>query len=118
MEEIVFENSSPPKKKRKLWIIITASCVVFILLLILLDICATKNEEHLTKENYNKISVGMTYEEVVETLDGHEGEFEYSTSEGYFTLEYYCWENYDSSKVIYVVFNNGLVYSKSSMGLK
>ena len=59
----------------------------------------------------------MSYLQVVDILDGHEGVL-YSYSEyGGYTLAYYTWTNSTASKCIVVGFMNDSVCAKSQYGL-
>lgn len=75
------------------------------------------SNSYLTYENYMKIHNGMTYNEVVDVLDGNQGELNTSGGYGDYTLSYYTWSNSLGTRCIVVGFENGRVCAKSQYGL-
>lgn len=70
----------------------------------------------LTKENFAQIKNGMSYKQVVEIL-GSEGEETTSSQVGRFKISSYKWSGSGYS-MIYCVFNNDKMTSKSQANLK
>ncbi|MBQ4557807.1 MAG: hypothetical protein IJA61_00315 [Clostridia bacterium] len=75
------------------------------------------NSNYLTYSNYTQIQNGMSYSQVVDILDGHQGVLDTSSSYGGYTLSYYTWSNNSGTKCIVVGFENGSVCAKSQYGL-
>lgn len=79
------------------------------------------NFEYLTYSNYSEIHNGMTYSEVVDILNGHQGVLNASAASNdetfEYTLSYYTWKNRSGTKCIVVGFENGKVCAKSQYGL-
>jgi len=92
---------------------IASVLIIFILVLFSSGCFST----YLTYENYSKIKNGMSYSEVVEILDNHEGELDTSAGYGGYTLSYYHWTSTSGSRCIVVGFENGRVCAKSQYGL-
>lgn len=78
-----------------------------------------KGNESVTYENYNKITNGMTYEQVVDIF-GTEGEVlsDVDIGEDEFKTVVYCW--YDSSEIsnCNITFQGEKVVAKAQFGLK
>ena len=74
-------------------------------------------DTYLTYENYSKIQAGMTYEEVVNVMQGNEGVLDTTSSYGGYTLSFYTWSDELGFKCIVVGFENGRVSTKSQTGL-
>ncbi len=74
---------------------------------------------YLSMENYNKISTGMTYEQVVDILDGHKGKVSTSVDMGYGmgAVSAYAWSDLFETKVITVSFYQNRVTMKAQVGL-
>ena len=125
MEEIKLDennNESQNKNKNKIEMIIIGG--VFILLAIIVgavflfsDNDNTLSLSYLNYKNYSKIQDGMTYSEVVEILEGHQGVLDTSSSYGGYNLSYYTWSDSLTTKCIVVGFENGKVCAKSQIGL-
>jgi len=123
MEEIQVEtNQNQPKKMSNkaiaLLIVGVIAISTVIALLIVFAIDSPSENSYLNIKNFNQISNGMTYEQVVEILDDHEGTLQSSAGSGEYLLEYYNWTNDSGTKIIVVGFQNGLVTVKSQIGLK
>lgn len=101
-------------------IVIAALTLVcsFVILAVLESTPSVSEREYLTYENYLKIQNGMTYNEVVEIFDGHEGNLDSSAGFGDYSLEYYDWTNSSYSIIITIGFENGCVCAKSQIGLQ
>ena len=124
MEEIQLNgNPSPTNQKMSggklagIIIGIIAVTVAFIGLLFVL-IPSDKSNEYLTMENFNKVSTGMSYNQVVEIFDGNQGELQSSSSYGGITMSIYVWTNDSGSRIVSIMFENGAVTTKSQIGLK
>lgn len=79
-----------------------------------------KSTEYITYENYSAIQEGMTYEEVVSILDGHEGVYGTKRDWLFTTIEYeyYKWSDRDKTKSITVyVDSKGKVSDKDEFNL-
>ena len=116
MEEIGIVPNDGPKRKGGNKAIIIASAVVIIGLIVLL--CCIPfggGSQWLTYENYLKIQTGMTYNQVVDVLDNHQGELDSTSSYEGYTYSIYSWTS--GSKCIVVSFDNGKVSAKSQFGL-
>lgn len=125
MEEIkLLENEKTAKvgENHSTAILVTAIVIaVFafvVCIVILTAVPSVAPKEYLTYENYMKIQNGMTYSEVVEIFDGHDGELDTSAGFGDYSLEYYDWTNSSGSKIIVIGFSNGRVCAKSQIGLQ
>ncbi|MBP3432044.1 MAG: DUF3862 domain-containing protein [Clostridia bacterium] len=121
MEEIEISEESEVEEKKKLpWFAICVGVVLFglvIALIVLLSGGKGLSSSYLNYDNYLEIKTGMSYSQVVNVLEGHEGELDtYSSYEGY-TLAYYTWTNGSSTKCIVVGFENGKVITKTQYGL-
>ncbi len=70
---------------------------------------------NVTRENYNKIHTGMSFNEVVEILGNN---YEVSSDAGYggYTAQCYIWEGLGGANIT-IIFLNGKVYSKGQAGL-
>ncbi|MBE7082180.1 MAG: DUF3862 domain-containing protein [Clostridiales bacterium] len=119
MEEIklnVNEEVNNAKKFKGGWAILIA--FIFVIgCIIAVSSVGFESNSYLNRENYSKIRTGMSYTQVVEVLEGHEGEMDTSSSFGGYTLAYYTWSNSSGSKCIVVGFENGKVCAKSQYGL-
>jgi len=123
MEEVQVENNQNQPKKMSnkaiaLLIVGVIAISTVIALLIVFAIDSPSENSYLNIKNFNQISNGMTYEQVVEILDDHEGTLQSSAGSGEYLLEYYNWTNDSGTKIIVVGFQNGLVTAKSQIGLK
>ena len=123
MEEVqVQNNQNEPKKMSNKAIallivgVIAVSTVIALLIVFALD--KPNETSYLNINNFNRISNGMTYEQVVEVLDDHEGTLQTSAGSGEYLIEYYNWTNNSGTKIIVVGFQNGIVMAKSQVGLK
>lgn len=127
MEKIELRDLNEGHKRRvnsvTLWTIIGVVATVVICSLIIIPLSNTSKdniipESYLSYSNYVKIENGMTYREVVNILNGNEGVLDSSSGFGDYTLSYYTWSNTLSTRIIVVGFQNGLVCTKSQVGLK
>ena len=120
MNEINIENRNTPdpspNNAKGVGIFIAIISVIIILAIIVGSTNCAKNE-YLTYENYTQIQNGMTYSQVVEILDNHQGTLDTSAGFGGYTLSYYTWTNDSGSRCIVVGFENGRVCVKSQYGL-
>lgn len=122
MEEINLgngnQNNPPPKQNSNATVIgvIAVVAIVVILFAVIFSFLGGSNS-YLTYENYMKIHNGMTYNEVVEVLDNHQGELDTSAGYGGYSLSYYSWTNSSGSRCIVIGFENGRVCAKSQYGL-
>ena len=115
MEEMQINYEDNSKHNSK-WIIFLVG--IFLMIIIITLICVIpRGSNWLTYENYLKIRTGMTYNQVVDVLDDHQGELNTSTSYEGYTMSIYVWQNSSGSKCIVVSFNNGEVSGKSQYGL-
>lgn len=117
----VSASSSPAMatvKNKWIWATVAFVAVFVIVLSITLGSrgCSS-NINYLTYDNYMKIQTGMTYTEVVEILDGHQGQLDTESGYGGYTLKYYTWTNSSGTRCIVVGFENGRVCAKSQYGL-
>ena len=125
MEEIKLSddfNESPNKSNNKsIWIGIAGFFVLFIIVVaVVVGVSggdSSTNSNYLTYSNYTQIQNGMSYSQVVDILDGHQGVLDTSSSYGGYTLSYYTWSNSSGTKCIVVGFENGSVCAKSQYGL-
>ena len=120
MDEIYIGNqnnqpSRPSNSKTVISVIVTIA--VFVILFAVIISSVGGSNTYLTYENYMKIHNGMTYNEVVEVLDNHQGELDTSAGYGGYTLAYYTWSNSSGSRCIVIGFENGKVCAKSQYGL-
>ena len=113
MEEPQAKNSAPSPITK----VVIVSIIIGVVLGIIIVIVKLNGEGYLSYENYLKINNGMTYSEVVEVLDGHEGELSVSSSYTGYSATVYTWTNSDSTKIITVYFDNNRVTSKAQVGL-
>lgn len=74
-------------------------------------------DEKATLEKFNKISTGMTYQEVVDIM-GEEGTLSTESSYGSQTMQVYSWSASNGISNATVSFMNGKVSGKSQIGLK
>ncbi len=89
--------------------------ILIILLSIIIISAATDSDDYLNYENYEKIEIGMTYQEVVETLDNHNGRSNKTSGSGSFIC---TWKDRSGSRRISVSFDeNGIAYKISQYGL-
>ena len=125
MEEIKLNddfNESPHKSNSKgVWIGIAWFLVLFIIVVaVVVGVSGgdgSTNSNYLTYSNYTQIQNGMSYSQVVDILDGHQGVLDTSSSYGGYTLSYYTWTNSSGTRCIVVGFENGKVCTKSQYGL-
>ncbi|MBR2340866.1 MAG: hypothetical protein IKA72_00450 [Clostridia bacterium] len=121
MEEFNLGNQTnqpqnPTNNKKVIGIVICIA--VFVVMIFAIIISSTGDTKtYLTYDNYMKIQTGMTYNEVVEVLDNHQGDLDTSSSYGGYTLSYYTWTNSSGTRCIVVGFENGKVCAKSQYGL-
>ena len=126
METYSYENESQNKTKTIIFSVVISSLGVVLMIVAILNILSWDDNKdnsslstnYLTYSNYLKIENGMTYDEVVEIFEGHEGVLDTSAGSGDFNLEYYTWKNDRSVKYVTVGFENGYVCAKSQMGLR
>ncbi len=126
MEESKLNNSFneiPNKNNNKgFWIGITGFLVLFIIVIAVVVGLSGEdgltNSNYLTYSNYTQIQNGMSYSQVVDILDGHQGVLDTSASSGGYTLSYYTWSNRSETKCIIVGFENGRVCAKSQYSLR
>lgn len=79
---------------------------------------APKNDPSITLEEYNKIQIGMTYDEVVSII-GSAGTETTTSSVGEYTMSMISWEgNGLLGSNAYFTFQNGEVTAKSQFGLE
>lgn len=89
--------------------------IVLIFFAVIIISAAIDSDDYLNYENYEKIEIGMTYEEVVELLDNHIGKSINSSGRG---GSIYAWSNDSGSCKIVIAFDKkGLVANKSQSGL-
>ena len=101
--------------KRIVSVILVALCLSSICLLFA---GCSSDENVMTLEKFNKIEVGMTYEEVVEIV-GCEGELTSEASVGDHHSAIYTWKGKGSVGANAVItFSNGEVSAKAQAGLK
>ena len=112
------QNNQPSQKSNNKSVlgVIIAIIIGVIFLAVIISSVGDSNS-YLTYENYIKIHNGMTYNEVVDVLDGHQGELDTSAGYGDYTFSYYTWTNSSGSRCIVVGFVNGRVGAKSQYGL-
>ena len=114
-----YDFSTSAKMKRflrankKNFIALAICCGFLILLLaVVIGFAASDSDDYLTLENYEKIEIGMTYDEVVEVLDNHIGIVAGGSGNVYF------WEDSSGERRISVGFGkDDRVHSKSQKGL-
>lgn len=73
--------------------------------------------EKITLEKFNKITTGMTYQEVVDII-GEEGTLSTESSYSSQTMQIYSWSASNGISNATVSFMNGKVSGKSQIGLK
>ncbi len=118
MEQFNLNQTEINKKKNnpgKIIGVVVAIAIVVIIIGIVFGV--SKKDEWLSYDNYCKIENGMTYSQVVDILDGHEGELTTSGGYGDYSLSYYSWSNDSGDKIIVIGFENGRVCAKSQVGL-
>lgn len=121
MQEIEMQTSEinvekHTNNKKIVWIVgifLLVGVVVIVLLLCNLGGTGT----YLTYENYCKIQTGMSYNQVVEVLDNHNGTLDSTSSYEDYTFSIYTWSNSSGTRCIVVSFDNGKVSAKSQYGL-
>lgn len=122
MEEIQLntQRNNPQKQKDKnLLIGIIGFAVIFIAIIAITVglLNGSTSSNYLTYSNYSQIRNGMSYSQVVDILDGHQGVLDTSSSYEGYKLSYYTWSNSSGTKCIVVGFENGIVCAKSQYGL-
>ena len=124
MEEFNLGTERQSKgKKVAIWLSV-AGVALFLICVIVCVVVLSSDDKvegkftYLTYSNYQKIENGMTYEEVVQIFEGHEGILDTSSSFGDFSITSYTWENEIGTRYVSVVFENNKVYSKSQFGLR
>jgi len=113
-------NTSMMATNKNKWIVaVIAFIIAFVVVIsiILGSRGCSSSVSYLTYENYIKIQNGMSYSEVVEILDGHQGQLDTESGYGGYTLKYYSWTNSSSTRCIVVGFENNRVCAKSQYGL-
>ncbi len=86
--------------------------ILILFFAIIISSALSDSDDYLTYENFEKIEMGMTLEEVVDVLENHVGTL---TGNG---GRVYKWEDDSGERCIYIAFDkNGFVYSKSQEGL-
>ena len=86
--------------------------ILITLFAIIIGSALLDSDDYLTYENYDKIEIGMTLEEVVEVLENHIGTV--SGNSG----RIYVWKDDSGTRRITIAVDpNGFVYSKSQEGL-
>lgn len=123
MEEIQLniQKNEPQKQKNKNFLIGIIGFVVIFVAIIAIAVglsSGSTSSNYLTYSNYTQIKNGMSYSQVVDILDGHEGVLDTSSSYEGYTLAYYTWSNSSGTKCIVVGFENGTVCAKSQYGLR
>ena len=105
-------------KNKWVWAAVTFVAVFVIVLSIILGSqSCSSSSNYLTYDNYMQIQNGMTYSQVVEILDGHQGQLDTESGYGGYTLKYYSWTNNSGTRCIVVGFENNRVCAKSQYGL-
>lgn len=101
------------RANKKNFIALTICFVALVILFAIIIIsAATDSDDYLTYENFEKIEIGMTYEEVVELLDNHVGR---SPEKG---SRVYTWKDASGTRSISVAVDKyGIVQEKSQSGL-
>ena len=88
--------------------------IVFIFFAVIIISAATDSDDYLNYENYEKIEIGMTYEEVVTLLDNHHGKSNTTGRGG----SVYTWSNDSGSCKIVIAFDkDDRVADKRQSGL-
>lgn len=88
--------------------------IVLIFFAVIIISSITDSDDYLNYENYEKIEIGMTYENVVALLDNHHGKSNATGRGG----SVYTWSNDSGSCKIIIAFDKaGLVANKSQSGL-
>ena len=106
--------------RKSIWISIGIALAVFVLgIIISASIDAIKkanSTEYITYENYQKIDEGMTYQEVVNIFDGHEGTYGIDRDWLFVTIEreYYQWTDKNNTKSITVYVDSNMKVSDKS----
>lgn len=75
-----------------------------------------ENTSYMTLEKFNKIQIGMTYEEVV-SIVGSEGTLSSEASAGNITTKMYYWYAKNKISNAVISFTNGKVDGKTQIGL-
>ena len=96
-----------------------ALAICFVALVILFAIiiisAATDSDNYLTYENYEKIEMGMNYDQVVVLFNNHVGKSNRPSGNGACT---YTWTDDSGTRTIIIAFDaKGRVYNKSQYGL-
>lgn len=125
MEEIKLDDdlkkTSNKNNIKGFWIGVAGFLILFVIIVAVVvgvtKVDGSTNSNYLTYDNYIQIQNGMTYSQVVDILDGHEGILDTSSTVGGYTLSYYTWSNSSGTKCIVVGFENGSVCAKSQYGL-
>ena len=100
-------------KKNFISLAICFSIVVFFLAVIVIS-AATDSDDYLNYENYEKIEIGMTYEDVVTLFNNHHGKSNAAGRGG----SIYTWSNDSGSRKIVIAFDKkGLVVNIKQFGL-
>lgn len=115
MEEMQINCKDSPKRNGK-WVILVVGICLIIIITVLCCMLPT-GSQWLTYENYLKIKTGMTYNQVVDVLDNHQGELYINSNYEGYTMSVYTWQNSSGLKCIIVTFDNGEVSAKSQYGL-
>lgn len=125
MENTIMENEeikdveTSGKSKRKLITIISIAVVLVLIVAVVLGI--RLNKDYINQANYQRIEVGMTYDDVKSILGGKDGKVQYDFDfgdEDYGSVKTYCWVNKSNKKSIVVVFMNNVVSSKSFVDIE
>lgn len=111
------QNNQPPQTSNNKTAIGVVVVIIIGVILFAVIISSAGGYSYLTYENYMKIHNGMTYNEVLDVLDGHQGKLDTSAGYGDYTLSYYTWTNSSGSRCIVIGFENGRVCAKSQYGL-
>lgn len=124
MEEVELNDFNEIQNKNNnkgIWIGIVGFIFLFIIVIVIIVCFSGKDEStssnYLTYSNYAQIQNGMSYSQVVDILDGHQGVLDSSSSYGGYTLSYYTWSNGSGTKSITVGFENDSVCTKIQFGL-
>ena len=101
--------------KKNIIVLSICGILLVILLAIVIISAAIDSDDYITLENYNKIELGMTYNEVVKLLENHVGE---SVGNGTGS-SVYTWKDDEETRFIYVTFDRrGIAYNKKQRGLE
>lgn len=114
-------NESEKVKFKKFIASIIIIGVIFIIGIVLITSTFGIKSSKLTYENYQKISIGMTYTEVCKIFDstGKESLNSDTYIDGYgnYSLKYFTWQNSSGTKIVIIGFENDRVIAKSQVGL-